>query len=150
VTEAETQLDSARLTLNEPRVELPTVLGDIDLHNFAGFDGFSYGPGGDLWLGWTAEGIANGLLVGFEWDRSAAGRAWRASPPQRVMVSCGGVHSLNVSGRDQHMPIAEDRGLEDFTCQAFTTSDVRFRFRFGSGTTIDVVAESISVRLSAD
>jgi hypothetical protein len=125
------------------------VLGDIDLHNFAGFDGFRYARRRSA-VGLTAEGTSDGLLVGVEWDCSAAGRAWRASPPQHVTVWFEGVRSLNVSGRDQHLPRSEDRGLEDFTCQTFTASDVRFQFRFGSSTTIDIVAHAVSARLSAD
>jgi len=77
MVETEVLLDADRLALNEPCVEVPTLLGDIDLHSFADFQGFTYRTVGDLWLEWTTGSAPAAVLVSFEWDRSVAGRAWR-------------------------------------------------------------------------
>ena len=116
-----------------PVIELPTPLGDIDLHNFAEFEEFVFTVEGGLQLVWR------------EWEDEAGQFRLGARVIRRAELVFGGVSRLSLTPRDPDMPPAEDRTLEDLTVEQLNRSSCRIRFMFAGGRELDVTAGSLEL-----
>jgi hypothetical protein len=114
-------------------IELPTPLGDIDLHNFAEFQELVFTAEGGLQLVWR------------EWEERPGQFRLGARVIRRAELVFREVSLLSLTSRDPDMPRDEDRTLEELTVEQLNRSDCRLRFVFAGGRELDVTAGSLKL-----
>jgi hypothetical protein len=119
-----------------PVIELPTAMGEIDLHNFADFVCLEYKTDGSLRLVWKAceEGKFN--IGNYAISRAA--------------LLFDQVIQFKVTPRDPEMPMSEDRTMEDFEVEGFNEKHYHFRFRFHGGIEVEVIAACVNLEVAFD
>jgi hypothetical protein len=119
--------------LGEPHIELPTELGDVDLHNFADFHRLIFSSDGSLQLEWVALEPGQFRIGGV--------------PIDSARLAFTQVERLALTPRDAEMPTAEDRALDHFVVEDASTDSCRLRFVFNGGRQLDVTAGRVSLLL---
>jgi hypothetical protein len=112
-------------------VEIETILGQLDLHNFADFEGFSYRTIGTLDLTWV-ESQAGEFTLGGE-------------PIRRARLSFEGVRLIGLTPRNMMISQSEDRSLDSFIIDRYSIDDVIMRFEFMNESTLTIEARTIKL-----
>lgn len=114
-----------------PVIEVPTPVGDVDLHNFADFSGLEYEVTGELRLIWLAA----------EPGKFKFGHI----PISRAVLVFEQVSHLAVTARDPEMPVSEDQALEEFYVLETGAAGHHLRFNFAGGRVIELRARRIEL-----
>jgi len=117
--------------IREPGIELPTALGEIDLHNFADFHRLQYETDGHLSLMWLASTPRE-----FNLGKRAI---------KQAVVKFREVSQLIITPRDPDTPRSEDRTLEEFELMEITGDHCHLAFTFLGGFKVDVTAAHVEL-----
>ncbi|MNS12933.1 hypothetical protein D3C72_445110 [compost metagenome] len=117
--------------LGVPEIEVRTPTGQVDLHNFANFDGLQYGVSGALSLRWTLIEDDSSKLD----DR----------PVKTAQLNFEGVTNLSISPPDPEIPRYEDASLEHFRLVEKGPDSLQMAFEFMGGSIIEVTARQVNL-----
>lgn len=115
----------------EPEIEINTHAGQVDLHNFAYFEGLQYGVSGILALNWMLIDDPSTKLNG--------------RPVKSAQLNFLGVTHLAISPREPEMPKEEDASLEHFRLVDKGPDFIHLAFEFIGGSTIEVRAREVNL-----